>query len=65
MAISYFFLPFASVQNCKTYPTSQGKNKQALKNNNGSAHYMDVKDDKNLIYFIYQPQALISALYYI
>jgi hypothetical protein len=27
----FFFLCFASAQNCKTYPPARGKNKQALK----------------------------------
>jgi hypothetical protein len=48
-----FFLRFASVQNCETYPPARGKNKQSLKDKTASACCMKVKHDKNLIYFIY------------
>jgi hypothetical protein len=49
-----FFLCFASVQNCETYPPAREKNKQVLKNKTASACCVDVKHNKNLIYFIYQ-----------
>jgi hypothetical protein len=32
-----------SVQNCESYPTARGENKQALKNKTASAFCMDVK----------------------
>jgi hypothetical protein len=48
-----FFLCFASVQNCETYPPARGKIKQALKNKTVFAGFMD-KHDKNFIFFIYQ-----------
>jgi hypothetical protein len=51
-----FFLCFASSQNFASFrnvPTSQGK-KQALKNKTDLALCMDVKQNQNLIYFIYQ-----------
>jgi hypothetical protein len=38
-----FFLCFASVQNCETYPSARRKNKQAIKNKTASACCMDVK----------------------
>jgi hypothetical protein len=48
-----FFLCFASVQNCETYPPARRKNKQALKNKVGSACCMDVKCNNNFIYFFF------------
>jgi hypothetical protein len=45
-AIYCFFLCFASVQNCETYPPARRKNKQALKNKVVFACCMDVKQHK-------------------
>ena len=49
-----FFLCFCISSKLWNLPTSQGKNKQALKNKTASACCMDVKLNKNLINFIYQ-----------
>jgi hypothetical protein len=57
-----FFLCFASVQNCETYPPVRGKNKQALKNKAVSASGMDVKYDKNLIYFFSSAKEILNKV---
>ena len=41
-----FFLCFASVQICETYPPARGKNKQALKNKVVFVNCVDVNQQK-------------------
>jgi hypothetical protein len=49
----FFFFWFASYQNCKTYLPATGRKKQALKNKSTSACCIDIKDNTNLVYFIF------------
>jgi hypothetical protein len=41
-----YFLCFASVKNCETYPPAREKNKQVPKNKIASASFMDIKHTK-------------------
>jgi hypothetical protein len=56
-----FFLCFASVQNCQTYPPARGKNKQALKNS-VSACCMDVKYNQKMIYFFLSAKEILNKV---
>jgi hypothetical protein len=64
MALGHFlfFLCFASVQNCETYPPARGKNKQPLKNKAVSACCMDEKYHKNLIYFFSSAKEIVNKV---
>jgi hypothetical protein len=57
-----FFLCFASVQNCETYPPAREKNKQALKNKTVSAYCMEVKQQKLNLYHLSMSKRILSKL---